>query len=908
MPGRCLGRVDDSPTYDVHRMKIVALFVSATSRPAVSRIVMIAVAFATYCAFAFVYTWPLARLWSVAIPDPGDPLLNLWILQWDFRAMTTLSPLFEAPIFVPAKHALAFSENLLGVALLTLPGHLAGLTPIETYNFSSFLAFATAGTAGFVMARAITLRVLPAFCAGFFFAFVPFRFDHLSHLQHLWTMWLPLLVWATLRLWERLTLGSATILCLVVAMNGLTNIHWLLFGNTALLLSIPFVAAASGNPKRFLVLFTLAFGIGNALLVPILVPYKDASTAYSMKRHSEENLEGSARLEDWLAATPRSDFYGDTKLARKTAHERRLFPGFFAIIALVLALSDAGKNQSRSERSADTIRVRRWPTAVLDFLFFSLTGLALWAIMDGSVDIRLGDHQLLGARSYATPAFLALLVGMARLSIRYPWNGGAALSLRDSIRARSSPALLLCSLWLAIGFLGSFGLNGFFHEFLFERFEIFRSIRTPARWAMISYVGMTGFIAAAFDALLRRKNSRPSFFCAALLTALLIFELRPRTICWYLEDATTPPVYRWLAASQRRTAVLEIPISNDGGTEVQYLFRQTSHWRPLLNGISGFEPPTHSTLAHLQERDPIPSEFLQVAKSAGADLIVVHADSLGNFDRPVREWLRSSLMRGEIEFVRRFDHHVQGDWVFALRSATASSPVRLSADLDRFLSGEHAFASSRMIGRVDRPEANSEVRGKLVVSGWVAGPGAARRVFVHLQNRSVVVEAKLVPRADVASKYAGLQGETTGFHLELETRPNGVRKETDVQVEIVDSTGNRTWLSDIWVDWQPRRSMQLNEWKMSELEKLAARLELSDGERLRVLAVPEEIVAIAYERVPCECPDREFIYRSYDLLLGRPVDEMGLDKKLRALNDGLDRRDILDELITSKEFADRHGH
>src|SRR5215212_3446177 len=89
--------------------------------------------FAFFVLAAIVITWPQARNIRTAVPDPGDPLLNTWIINWDCYALTHFpSRLFDAPIYHPANNALAYSENLLGIALFALPFYLAGLGALTT--------------------------------------------------------------------------------------------------------------------------------------------------------------------------------------------------------------------------------------------------------------------------------------------------------------------------------------------------------------------------------------------------------------------------------------------------------------------------------------------------------------------------------------------------------------------------------------------------------------------------------------------------------------------------------------------------------------------------------------------------------------------------------------------------------
>src|SRR5687767_4710737 len=110
-----------------------------------------------FSALTAAMTWPLLPNFSTALAHPEDPALVAWILDWDFHALLS-DPLrlFEANIFHPHRHSLAFTENLLGIALPLLPLHLAGASPIIVLNVGMFLAFVLSGYGGNVLARVVT--------------------------------------------------------------------------------------------------------------------------------------------------------------------------------------------------------------------------------------------------------------------------------------------------------------------------------------------------------------------------------------------------------------------------------------------------------------------------------------------------------------------------------------------------------------------------------------------------------------------------------------------------------------------------------------------------------------------------------------------------------------------------------
>src|SRR5258706_14794903 len=95
-------------------------------------------------------------------------------------------------------------------------------------------------------------------------------------------------------------------------MNGLTNIHQFLFGTTALVLSVALLALLSTRFKwRTLIGAASATILAAALMVPVLLPYKQVSEEYGMVHDRGMVLGGSAIWTDWLSATERSRAYGD---------------------------------------------------------------------------------------------------------------------------------------------------------------------------------------------------------------------------------------------------------------------------------------------------------------------------------------------------------------------------------------------------------------------------------------------------------------------------------------------------------------------------------------------------------------------------------------------------------------------
>ena len=129
-----------------------------------------------------------------------------------------------------------------------------------------------------------------------------------------------------------------------------------------------------------------------------------------------------------------------------------------------------------------------------------------------------------------------------------------------------------------------------------------------------------------------------------------------------------PPVYAWLR-QQAPGPVVELP---GAGVEVSYyLLASTVDGHPRINGWSGFTPRDHVAIGRPVTAASLPG-WLAVARTLGAEYLVVHADGL---DPGTLAALRLELDRGSLMSVARFG----SDEVFRFGKPTASRPGSGSA-------------------------------------------------------------------------------------------------------------------------------------------------------------------------------------------------------------------------------------
>jgi hypothetical protein len=156
------------------------------------------------CVFLF---WPLLRCrgactididhWVAADAEfielaKADVRLNTWILGWVQHALAHQpTRIFEANVFHPAPHALAGSEHMLSVALLTAPLRVLSSNATTIYNVATALSFLIAGLATYAFVAWLTRNRLIALGMGAAAMLMPWRWSELDHLQLLFAAWLP---------------------------------------------------------------------------------------------------------------------------------------------------------------------------------------------------------------------------------------------------------------------------------------------------------------------------------------------------------------------------------------------------------------------------------------------------------------------------------------------------------------------------------------------------------------------------------------------------------------------------------------------------------------------------------------------------------------------------------------------
>jgi len=197
-------------------------------------------------------------------------------------------------------------------------------------------------------------------------------------------------------------------------------------------------------------------------------------------------------------------------------------------------------------------------------------------------------------------------------------------------RARSRSLRLAYGLGLLLAFDISLGFHGFIYRPLYDHLLLFHALRIPARMAIFSEFSLAvlaGFGAAAMAAHIRGTRTYKAVLC--LLGALMLVESASVPIAVEILPTTPPQAYSDILRDKgdSPTATLfEYPMSPENDTT--YMLYSTFHWQRLINGYSGFFPPSYISMYDAIGNFP-DERSMNAIKSRQTRYVVVHGERLG---------------------------------------------------------------------------------------------------------------------------------------------------------------------------------------------------------------------------------------------------------------------------------------
>lgn len=186
-----------------------------------------------------------------------------------------------------------------------------------------------------------------------------------------------------------------------------------------------------------------------------------------------------------------------------------------------------------------------------------------------------------------------------------------------------SAARIGYALGLLLAFEMSLGLNGILYPWLHAYVLPYRGLRVPARMAMV--VGLTLAILGGYGVarICTRLRGRREATLACVFLLLLAFSEYRSTLVLQKVWPAPPPAYAALPAD-RTSILLNLPlVVPDVALEPIYMYFSTFRWDRLVNGYSGFSPPSYVQLLEVMQNFPSDEAFEEL-RNRHVDFLIVH--------------------------------------------------------------------------------------------------------------------------------------------------------------------------------------------------------------------------------------------------------------------------------------------
>ncbi len=347
--------------------------------------------------------------------------------------------LFEAPIFYPDRHTLAYSEHLFVPAMMGAPLLWAGASPVLVHNLLIMAGLALSGWAMFLVMARWTGSQWAALVAGLLYAFNAHVLTRFPHLQAQHVEFMPFMLLGLDGVLTRHRARDAVLLTGAFLLQSLCSDYLLVFGAFAA------AAATAVRPddwwpsqKAAVRRSLLVAGIVSvAALAPFLWPYYQVSQEQGMLRSTAEVARYSAGWQDYLTTGGRLHYawWSHRFFEGRTA----LFPGVVAVALTVAAFAYGIAWRDRRARMAVAI-------GALGLAFSFGPGLPGYAWLHEHITL------LGGIRNAARWGWLVLLAvavlagfGLAEVERRRSWTGrkaaafGIAVALLVTAEAIRTP-------------------------------------------------------------------------------------------------------------------------------------------------------------------------------------------------------------------------------------------------------------------------------------------------------------------------------------------------------------------------------------------------------------------------------------------------------------------------------------
>ena len=324
--------------------------------------------------------------------------------------------LFDANIFYPAKHALAFSEHVFTLSMMGAPLLWLGASPVLVYNLLLLAGFTLTGWVTSLVVHRWTGDWTAGILAGSVMAFNAHSLTRLPHLHasHMEFMLLTLL--ALDRVLRQPTTGNALLLAVSFVLQALTSNYHMVFTLFAIAAAVA-VRPSDWTGPRFRPVaraLLIAGAVSAACIFPFLLPYYRARVDYGLTRSLEEVSTYAASLDDYLSTAGRLHYSIWSEEFTNRAGTA-LFPGVLPLgLALVTITSDTIVRDLRARMCL--------AIGIVGFLLSFGTSLPGYSLLYRAIPLLQGIRGT-DRLGYLVIVAVAILSGYGLAFLRTRWSG-----------------------------------------------------------------------------------------------------------------------------------------------------------------------------------------------------------------------------------------------------------------------------------------------------------------------------------------------------------------------------------------------------------------------------------------------------------------------------------------------------
>jgi hypothetical protein len=210
-----------------------------------------------------------------------------------------------------------------------------------------------------------------------------------------------------------------------------------------------------------------------------------------------------------------------------------------------------------------------------------------------------------------------------------------------AIRRRDDPARVATVFAIGLtGFVLSLGPKTPLYAWLYTVFPPMQGLRAAARFGGLFLLAIAVLAGVGLASFRRVHGNHRWVSATAVLAALLVNLEALRAPFEYRRWRGIPEIYRLLAKEPGKVVLAEMPFYPPHAVfeNAEYVVNSTAHWRPLMNGYSGYTPATYVDVASLMWYFPDARAF-PAMNANGVTHVMVHPHRWGRESARVIESL-----------------------------------------------------------------------------------------------------------------------------------------------------------------------------------------------------------------------------------------------------------------------------